>query len=258
MSQDYNGIQNGNARDDIREAITQLGLSFRLMTQFTSFVAVEEMTVTDGGEPRKIEVPVEMPEGVSQESVFGHGNQPFEKLQLLADLQRAPLARKAPSGGGGGGGSRTTGVAASRGELPKVSLKDRATKDSRSGSPGGVGSGSASGMGSGSGPAAAPKAVFTPNNGLTLAESLGMANKADRISPAEQKQREFFSKMNPSITAVIERLKNKPRSRPPMKTSSYATAKLRFRSGSLTSLRRSSLNSSNLASKWCWSLRQRR
>jgi Ca-activated chloride channel family protein len=78
MSQDYAGIQNGNVRDDIRGAITQLGLSFRLMTQFTSFVAVEEMTVTDAGEPRKIEVPVEMPEGVSHEAVFGEGDQKFE------------------------------------------------------------------------------------------------------------------------------------------------------------------------------------
>ena len=100
MSQDYKGIQNGNARDDIREAITQLGLSFRLMTQFTSFVAVEEMSITDRGEPRRIEVPVEMPEGVSREGVFGSGDQPFEKLQLFADLQRAPLARKAPASGG--------------------------------------------------------------------------------------------------------------------------------------------------------------
>jgi Ca-activated chloride channel family protein len=71
MSQDYNGIQRGNAREEVREAITQLGLEFRLMTQFTSFVAVEEMTVTDGGQPRRIEVPVEMPEGVSHEGVFG-------------------------------------------------------------------------------------------------------------------------------------------------------------------------------------------
>jgi Ca-activated chloride channel family protein len=71
MSQDYQGMQNGNAREDVREAITQLGLDYRLMTQFTSFVAVEEMIVTDGGTPRRVEVPVEMPEGVSHEGVFG-------------------------------------------------------------------------------------------------------------------------------------------------------------------------------------------
>ncbi len=51
--------------------ITQLGLDYRLMTQFTSFVAVEERVTTEGGEPRRIEVPVEMPEGVSYEGVFG-------------------------------------------------------------------------------------------------------------------------------------------------------------------------------------------
>ncbi len=71
MGQDYLGIQRGAAHQDVREAVTQLGLDYRLMTQFTSFVAVEEMTVTTGGEPRRIEVPVEMPEGVSYEGVFG-------------------------------------------------------------------------------------------------------------------------------------------------------------------------------------------
>jgi Ca-activated chloride channel family protein len=71
MSQDYAGIQNGNAQPDMRESITQLGLEYRLMTQFTSFVAVEEMTVTEGGRPRRIDVPVEMPEGMSHEGVFG-------------------------------------------------------------------------------------------------------------------------------------------------------------------------------------------
>ena len=42
------------------------GLDYRLMTQFTSFVAVEEMIVTDGGQPRRIDVPVEVPEGVNR------------------------------------------------------------------------------------------------------------------------------------------------------------------------------------------------
>src|SRR5215813_7738448 len=70
MSQDYAGIQNDDPQPDVRESITQLGLEYRLMTQFTSFVAVEEMTVTDGGQPRRIDVPVEMPEGMSHEGMF--------------------------------------------------------------------------------------------------------------------------------------------------------------------------------------------
>ena len=54
-----------------REAVTELGLEYQLMTPFTSFVAVEEMTVQEGGQPRRIDVPVEMPEGVSYEGIFG-------------------------------------------------------------------------------------------------------------------------------------------------------------------------------------------
>jgi Ca-activated chloride channel homolog len=71
MSKDYSGLQSGAMQRDLQEDITQVGLDFRLMTQFTSFVAVEEMTITDGGQPRRIEVPVEMPEGVRYEGVFG-------------------------------------------------------------------------------------------------------------------------------------------------------------------------------------------
>ncbi len=74
MGQDLNGLQRGTTRTEVREAITQLGLDYRLMTQFTSFVAVEEITITDGGQPRRIDVPVEMPEGVSYEGVFGRGD----------------------------------------------------------------------------------------------------------------------------------------------------------------------------------------
>jgi Ca-activated chloride channel family protein len=71
MAQDYAGMQNGNAKPEVKDTITNLGIEYRLLTQFTSFVAVEERIVTDGGQPRRIEVPVEMPEGVSREGVFG-------------------------------------------------------------------------------------------------------------------------------------------------------------------------------------------
>src|ERR1043165_2913186 len=71
MSRDYTGTQYGVPRADVKEEVTQLGMDYRLMTQFTSFVAVEEMTITDGGQPRRVDVPVEMPEGVSHDGVFG-------------------------------------------------------------------------------------------------------------------------------------------------------------------------------------------
>jgi len=71
VGQDYAGIQNGNPRADVKAEITQLGLDFRLMTQFTSFVAVEQTTRIEGGKPVRVDVPVEMPHGVSYEGVFG-------------------------------------------------------------------------------------------------------------------------------------------------------------------------------------------
>ena len=71
MSEDWTGAQNSQMRGDLKESIVQLALKFRLMTQFTSFVAVEESTVTKGGVPTRVEVPVELPHGVSYEGVFG-------------------------------------------------------------------------------------------------------------------------------------------------------------------------------------------
>jgi Ca-activated chloride channel family protein len=212
MSEDYTGIQTGNTREDIRESITQLGLKFRLMTQFTSFVAVEEMTVTDAGEPRRIEVPVEMPEGVSHEGVFG-GDQPFEKLQLLADLQRAPIASRVQSGGGAGG------TVASRGPLPRATRAKPGVGSGRSngvGSGGGVGSSVGRGVGPGEGTGTGPRqgggskpSPPPSNKGLTLAESFGLSSRDERVSPEEQMRRERIAKLNPSVAAVIDRLKNK-------------------------------------------------
>lgn len=50
-----------------REAITQLGLNYKLMTRFTSFYAVEDRIVNEGGQSRRVEVVVDLPEGVSHE-----------------------------------------------------------------------------------------------------------------------------------------------------------------------------------------------
>jgi Ca-activated chloride channel family protein len=71
MAEDWSGMQGGEPKGDLKQQITQLGLEHRLMTQFTSFVAVEEQTVTEGGEVKTIQVPVEIPRGVSYEGVFG-------------------------------------------------------------------------------------------------------------------------------------------------------------------------------------------
>jgi len=83
MSQDWQGMQSGHPRAEIRSEITKLGVDFRLMTQFTSFIAVEESTVVEGGQPRRIEVPIEMPHGVSYEGIFGKEN---EKAKMARQI----------------------------------------------------------------------------------------------------------------------------------------------------------------------------
>lgn len=53
------------AQKQIENEITQLGLEFRLMTQYTSFVAVEERIVNQNGNMVKMEVPVNAVEGTT-------------------------------------------------------------------------------------------------------------------------------------------------------------------------------------------------
>ena len=108
MGEDYLGAQRGTMRAGLKETITQLGIEYRLMTQFTSFVAVEEMIVTDGGQPRRIDVPVEVPAGVDRRMVAGDvETSRAYTLGLysagLSNRASAPPA-KAVSGAGAGGG----------------------------------------------------------------------------------------------------------------------------------------------------------
>ncbi|MBX7172798.1 MAG: VWA domain-containing protein [Pyrinomonadaceae bacterium] len=65
--QDFQGLQTGKMKDELKQAITNLGLEFRLLTPFTSFVAVEEKVVNEGGENKTVEVPVAIPFGQEPE-----------------------------------------------------------------------------------------------------------------------------------------------------------------------------------------------
>jgi Ca-activated chloride channel homolog len=194
MSQDFNGAQQGNMREDLKQAITQLGLDYRLMTQFTSFVAVEEMIVTDGGQPRRIDVPVEVPEGLNRESVFGaegdsgNNNRMFLMAQLSPGISQSKTkARRSTAGiGGGTGGGYGPGRA------------------------GNVGGGSRSAGGGGGGSAAAmgtlppPKPASSP----MVIDAAMTPEVARTLSPEEQKRYLLQAKFHPSVLAVIDRLKD--------------------------------------------------
>ena len=47
------------ALEQKREEIAQLGLTFKLMTRYTSFIAVDEAIYTGSDDPRRVDVPVE-------------------------------------------------------------------------------------------------------------------------------------------------------------------------------------------------------
>ncbi len=99
MSQDWLGLQQGAMKPALKEQITQLGLDYRLMTQFTSFVAVEDRIVTKDGKPQRMEVPVEMPEGVSRDAVFGE-----RQFDYFASQSPVPVGVPGSAGGGAIGG----------------------------------------------------------------------------------------------------------------------------------------------------------
>jgi len=178
MSQDYQGAQRGTMKGDVQETITQLGLDHRLMTQFTSFVAVEEMIVTDGGKPRRIDVPIEIPEGVSRAGVFGnvsteqYSNFPTQRsvqslYTLSPTVNRSGLRNPAPS--------------------PPKAKRARLPVNGRT----------AGGSGSGG--------VGVANNMILD----GADSSARVLSPEEQQRRDLLTKFHPAVLAVIDRLKEK-------------------------------------------------
>jgi Ca-activated chloride channel family protein len=61
----------GRLDADAVAAVTDLGLRFRLMTPYTSLVAVDHVVSNRGREAQSIDVPVELPEGVDYEGIFG-------------------------------------------------------------------------------------------------------------------------------------------------------------------------------------------
>ncbi len=191
MSQDFKGAQQGNMKEDVKQAVTQLGLDYRLMTQFTSFVAVEEMIVTDGGQPRRIDVPVEVPEGVNRAAVFGQERD----ARLSASYGRSVS-----------GLYFNPGVVASAQTVTVTSSGSGSSKSKASRSAGGGGTGTGQASGAGVGPAAPPSAG--PVNGAFSIDGMREADARRALTPEEQKRAQLQSKFHPSVLAVIDRLKD--------------------------------------------------
>ena len=105
----------------IKQEITNLGLKHKLLTQFTSFIALEEKTIVpkEGGKPQTIKVPVPLPDGwagVGQDDVIAQadeeevrknlyrfsaqGADKNNRIQSLPTVSAAPAEKKtsAPKG----------------------------------------------------------------------------------------------------------------------------------------------------------------
>lgn len=182
MSQDFKGAQQGNMQDEVKQAITQLGLDYRLMTQFTSFVAVEEMIVTDGGQPRRIDVPVEVPEGVSRAGVFGQeSDRPINGASFGRGMQTLALLSPAPA----------------QSVVTRSESGSAKTKRAAGGGGGGAGGGTPP-----------PPQPANVSSGLFSIDGAREADPRRALTPEEQKRAQLQSKFHPSVLAVIDRLKD--------------------------------------------------
>ncbi len=100
MSEDWLGMQSGQPHPELKDEIIATALKYHIMTQFTSFVAVEEERRTAGGTAKTIAVPVEMPQGVQMDPRSVH----LKRLQSSSNLHSygspAPIRIQSASGHG--------------------------------------------------------------------------------------------------------------------------------------------------------------
>jgi Ca-activated chloride channel homolog len=63
------------------ESVTNTALTYRLLSEYTAFVAVsEEVRVEPDGTRRRVQVPVELPQGINYEGVF-QSEEPIEQTR---------------------------------------------------------------------------------------------------------------------------------------------------------------------------------
>jgi Ca-activated chloride channel family protein len=202
MSEDYEGTLLGTIRPDLKSTITQLGMEFRLMTQFTSFVAVEEITVTDGGAPRRIDVPVEVPAGVARDFLT-FGGVPMAGVggsTGLFTVYNAQALRQ---------GAYSFQNAATVANSP-VQVQVQATTKSGGNATASTSKGLEAGRGGNTGGATVPNP--TNLSSFSLSNNALMTDAA-RQDPTrltqEQKHLLLYRKLQPNLLALVYRVKQK-------------------------------------------------
>jgi Ca-activated chloride channel family protein len=101
--ENYAGQFNKEGKD-LKSAITDTALDFGIMTEYTSFVAVESRVVNIGGKQRLVHVPVEMADGVSYDGIFGKDGSAGVARNAQYQLR---MVHGSLGGGGGAQGGAT-------------------------------------------------------------------------------------------------------------------------------------------------------
>ncbi len=96
-------VQQNTLAADVKQQVVELGEKFQIMTQYTSFVAVEKSRMTIDGQPVLVAVPIELPAGVSYEGVFGKVDGDATVMTAGAERYRFGELMTFPPGGPGGG-----------------------------------------------------------------------------------------------------------------------------------------------------------
>jgi len=176
----------------IEKQITELALEYRLMTNYTSFVAVEDRIVNRNGKPVTVQVPAQVPEGT--DPVMSGALAKSDDAMIATSSTQGNMTSatvNVTAGGGGGGGasnstSPTVGNTISTRAIQSLPANGRNTAQlmtispgvangkskpkRRSGSGNGVGYGSGSGAGNGNGDGDGPAAPPPPKALKTKAE----------------------------------------------------------------------------------------
>ena len=186
--------------------VTNLGLEFRILTNFTSFVAVEDRVVNQNGKPVTIQVPVEVPAGV--DPVMSGANETdmaatigntITTRQLKSLPTGAQSAQPLLNAGGGGGGGR------------QESSKSKRPLGKGTGSGNGSGTGYGVGRGSGNGtgnavtnqPANVAGLVVVASDEVVSAEVVAVPKAK---TSAEIRDERLKTKLHTWVYALVYRL----------------------------------------------------
>lgn len=204
-------LSDGKELVNVNQEITRLGLEFRLLTDNTSFVAVEERVVNQNGKPVTIQVPVAIPEGVDPEMSVSTSQGDVKGLRVN---QTAYYSNGVGVGGGGGGGGRTETVNVTGSQISSMQVngrrasKAKARKNTGTGSGSGTGVGYGSGSGSGGGNGSGPPAAYptVPSFGTTEDNP---SPPSPPLTPETMRTKNLKAKFHAWVYALVDRLEKK-------------------------------------------------